>query len=284
MSAQEFRRWSRTAGRRRPRSLRDPRPPATSRSAPPRRPRGRRRRAAPRSSAVTRTSSEPSSFSHCADHVARRRARTRSSGVSTSSTPCRTRKSPLTGFAGLDEHVPFGELELAPDVEQLRDEVLVDGGLLEPGQEAAEIGRQHALHLRLDLGVRRAQRFVRAAITRSASISGSFGSIAFGSMRSSLISPRRARDDGDHPAARGRLGRLLGGLFLHLLPSAPASPAPASSSAFMSKLIRPAPSRRRCSSSARGRPPRSPARRRRRARCPRSPSANSTASLRPVTS
>jgi hypothetical protein len=30
-------------------------------------------------------------------------------------------------LAGLDEHVPLGELELAPDVEELRDEVLVDG-------------------------------------------------------------------------------------------------------------------------------------------------------------
>jgi hypothetical protein len=29
-------------------------------------------------------------------------------------------------LAGLDEHVPLGKLELAPDVEELRDEVLVD--------------------------------------------------------------------------------------------------------------------------------------------------------------
>ncbi len=29
-------------------------------------------------------------------------------------------------LAGLDEHVALGELELAPDVEELRDEVLVD--------------------------------------------------------------------------------------------------------------------------------------------------------------
>jgi hypothetical protein len=29
--------------------------------------------------------------------------------------------------AGLDEDVPFRQFELAPDVQQLRDEVLVDG-------------------------------------------------------------------------------------------------------------------------------------------------------------
>ena len=99
-----------------------------------------------------------------------------------------------------------------------------------------------------------------AAITRSASISGSSGSIAFGSMRSSLISPARGRDDGHHAAARGGLGGLLGRLLLQLLHLRLHLLRPASSSAFMSKLIRPAPSRRRCSSSARGRPPRSPAR------------------------
>ncbi|MFL5961386.1 MAG: hypothetical protein ACJ757_00635 [Gaiellaceae bacterium] len=31
------------------------------------------------------------------------------------------------GHAGLDEDVPLRELELAPDIEELRDEVLVDG-------------------------------------------------------------------------------------------------------------------------------------------------------------
>jgi hypothetical protein len=36
-------------------------------------------------------------------------------------------KEAADGLAWLDEHVPFGQLELAPNVEELRDEVLVDG-------------------------------------------------------------------------------------------------------------------------------------------------------------
>jgi hypothetical protein len=34
-------------------------------------------------------------------------------------------EQPADRLAGLDQHVPLEELELAPDVEELRDEVLV---------------------------------------------------------------------------------------------------------------------------------------------------------------
>ena len=86
---------------------------------------GRLRPGARPSAATTRTSSVPSSRSHCPTTLPGPRSSS-PPGDSTTSTPCSTSSRPLSRVVLVDDDMPRRERQLGADVEQLRDEVLVD--------------------------------------------------------------------------------------------------------------------------------------------------------------
>src|SRR5581483_4333297 len=89
------------------------------------------------------------------------------------------------GLAALREHRAAVDLAQRADVDQLRDEVLV----YRPGRRPPRSGGSMPFIFASTFACAERSASFAAAITRSARRSGSFGSIAFGSMRSSFNSP-----------------------------------------------------------------------------------------------
>src|SRR6478609_5457575 len=128
-----------------------------------------------------------------------------------------TRKSPPAGWSASTSTRPSPKLTSLPTSSSFAMNDSSIARFLQTGQQAAEVGRQHVLHLRLDLRVRCSQRLVRSGHHEVGEHLGVVGIDCLRIDAELLELTGRARDDGHHAPARRCLGRLLGSLLLHLL-------------------------------------------------------------------